>query len=479
MKREFTINLFLLLVINFLIKPAYIFGIDARIQNLVGTENYGMYFYYLNFVFLFQFINDPGIQNWNAQFVPKNRGTISSHLSNLLCSKLILSLLFISFTLVFAWIVGYADLTMIFLLCINAVLSSLFLILRGTIAGLGYYRIDSWLSILDKCLMIIILGYFAWISSYKENFDISMFIYGQGIAYFLCCIVGMFILKNHIYWVLSSFSKQYFFSVLKQSAPYVLILIFMTTYNKLDGVMLGYMLDDHHHQAGVYASAYRFYEAANMIGYLFAALLLPMFAANVFDKKILEELKTTALRFVLLSSLIIVLIIFFYGEAMLKWLYTNYEPGFLSTLKVLILSYLMVSVAYIFGTMLVAAGKVKNLNFLFGAGLLINIALNLLLIPSYKALGAGVATLITQTFVMIGQIFLVSKELKIYISGDDLIKPLLFAIMSIAIFYFVSQVISGQWVINLTISILICLLLSFILKIIDKKEILNLLKKEN
>ena len=129
--------------------------------------------------------------------------------------------------------------------------------------------------------------------------------------------------------------------------------------------------------------------------------------------------------------------------------------------------------------MLVAAGKVKNLNFLFGAGLLINIALNLLLIPSYKALGAGVATLITQTFVMIGQIFLVSKELKIYISGDDLKKPLLFAIMSIAIFYFVSQVISGQWVINLTISILICLLLSFILKIIDKKEILNLLKKEN
>ena len=98
MKREFIINVILLLFINFLIKPVYIFGIDARVQNLVGTEAYGTYFAYLNFVFLFQFINDPGIQNWNAQFVPKNRDKIDFHFSNLISAKLVIGVLFLSFS---------------------------------------------------------------------------------------------------------------------------------------------------------------------------------------------------------------------------------------------------------------------------------------------------------------------------------------------------------------------------------------------
>lgn len=99
--------------------------------------------------------------------------------------------------------------------------------------------------------------------------------------------------------------------VIKWSAPYVLILIFMTSYNKLDGVMLGSMLNDNNYQAGVYASAFRFYEASNMIGYLFAALLLPMFAANISDVKILEELKSIGLRYTAAIAMVLVFIIFF------------------------------------------------------------------------------------------------------------------------------------------------------------------------
>ena len=78
MKREFTINIILLLFINILIKPAYIFGIETEVQNIVGTEAYGMYFAYFNFVFLFQFINDPGLQNYNAQLIAKNRESVSN-----------------------------------------------------------------------------------------------------------------------------------------------------------------------------------------------------------------------------------------------------------------------------------------------------------------------------------------------------------------------------------------------------------------
>ncbi len=478
MKREFIINIILLLFINFLIKPIYIFGIDAHIQNLVGTESYGLYFYYFNFVFLFQFINDPGIQNWNAQFVPKNRSIIGTHLGNVLQVKCLLAIAFIIVTCFFALIIGYADIQMMFFLCLNMVLSSLFLLLRGAVAGLGYYKVDSLLSALDKLLMIIILGYLAFISPYSQQFHIKMLVYGQGLAYLLACVIATSFLYKKISFVFTSLTYHYFSKVIKWSAPYVLILIFMTSYNKLDGVMLGSMLDDNYYQAGVYASAYRFYDAANMVGYLFAALLLPMFAANISEMRVLKDLKNIGVRYTSVSALILVMSIFFYGQDILKFLYKDYQPEFYMTLRLLILSYFMIAVAYVFGSLLVAAGKVRNLNLLFGSGLILNIILNVFLIPKFQAIGAATATLITQIFVLIGQIFLSEKEIGVGISGKEIAQIATYATVILVGFYILEKILPFDWVYKLSLSILICLLLSFLFKMIDKREIFSLLKKD-
>jgi O-antigen/teichoic acid export membrane protein len=478
MKREFTINIILLICINLLIKPAYIFGIEARIQNLVGIESYGLYFEYFNFVFLFQFINDPGIQNWNAQYVPKNRENIGYHLSGLVKVKSVLALLFIMSIWVTSYAMGYKDQLLLFVISINLILSTMFMYLRGTIAGLGFYRLDSILSILDKSLMILILGYLAWISAYQYHFEISALIYGQTAAYFIACCVGAWILRSKVRWKVQSFSWDYLIKVLRWSGPYVLILLFMTAYNKLDGVMLGRLLDDNNHQVGVYATAYRFYDAANMIGYLFAALLLPMFAAHADQKNILQELTDISFKYVFFSSLMIVLSLFFYGDVMLTLLYDQYEESFFNVLRILIISYMAVAVAYVFGTMLVAVGKVRLLNYVFGTGLLANILLNLFLIPSHMAVGAAIATLTTQVFVLIGQIFLVKKELGVVISKRELLRLSGFCISCIGVFVVINSVISGEWYLVLGISIFICVLLSFIFKIIDKQEVFALLRRE-
>ena len=43
MQRTFLTNLALLLVLNLLVKPFYILGIDAGVQDAVGAEGYGAY----------------------------------------------------------------------------------------------------------------------------------------------------------------------------------------------------------------------------------------------------------------------------------------------------------------------------------------------------------------------------------------------------------------------------------------------------
>lgn len=51
MKREFVLNLVFLLLINILIKPLFIFGVDLGVQNRIGAD-YGLYFALLNLAYL-------------------------------------------------------------------------------------------------------------------------------------------------------------------------------------------------------------------------------------------------------------------------------------------------------------------------------------------------------------------------------------------------------------------------------------------
>ena len=49
MKAKFIWNLLLVVILNLLIKPFYILGIDAEVINRVGASVYGNYFALINF----------------------------------------------------------------------------------------------------------------------------------------------------------------------------------------------------------------------------------------------------------------------------------------------------------------------------------------------------------------------------------------------------------------------------------------------
>ena len=63
MKKEFSVNLLLLLGLNLLVKPLYIFGIDVQVQNTIGPEQYGLFFSIFNYTLIFQILLEFGITN--------------------------------------------------------------------------------------------------------------------------------------------------------------------------------------------------------------------------------------------------------------------------------------------------------------------------------------------------------------------------------------------------------------------------------
>ena len=147
MQKKFLTNLGLLLFLNLLIKPVWIFGIDLTVQRTVGVSDYGFYFVILNFSFLFNILLDLGITNFNNRNIAQNNHLLNKHFSGILVVKFMLGVLYLMTAFIVALILGYsgAQLRMLAWLALNQFLLSFILYLRSNISGFLMFKTESML----------------------------------------------------------------------------------------------------------------------------------------------------------------------------------------------------------------------------------------------------------------------------------------------------------------------------------------------
>ena len=385
-------------------------------QNRVG-EHYGTYFALLNLAYLFQILNDFGIQSFNNRHISQHPQMLPKYFPNLLAIKWLLATLYVTITMaVAAFVLGYGAevLPLLFVLLINQVLVQLILFLRSNISGLGHYRLDSLLSSLDKLLMVITCGVLIWTDWLP--FSLLNFALGQTLALFITAIVVFVLLRQRaVFPVKPSWAANWragrpaVFSMFRQSLPYALVVLLMFAYTRLDAVVLERLAGAAH--ADVYASAFRLLEACNMFGYLFASLLLPMFARLLKSKESVRPLTSMSFKLIWAGSVTLAAAIFFAREDLLRLMMPARASEYrFEVLGVLIWAFVPVSVTYIFSTLLTARERMMRMNRFFIVGIVIDLALNLLLIPQYHAIGSALAALTTQIFIAGAMIWLCVRE---------------------------------------------------------------------
>ena len=98
MKRKFVSNLIFVLLLNVIIKPFYILGIDAeilRVTELQDPGTYGTYFSLLSLSFVFNILLDLGINNYNTRSVARDNERIHLRLKGTLTLKIVLAILYL------------------------------------------------------------------------------------------------------------------------------------------------------------------------------------------------------------------------------------------------------------------------------------------------------------------------------------------------------------------------------------------------
>jgi O-antigen/teichoic acid export membrane protein len=453
MKRKFLVNLAFLLFLNFLIKPFWVFGIDRAVQNQVGAADYGFYFAILNFAFVFQILLDFGITNFNNRNIAQNNHLLDKHFSPLLVLRFVFSLLYFFIILLAGWMIGF-DSEQMFLLVIigfNQFLLALILYLRSNISALLLFKTDSFISVLDRMIMIMLCSILLW-SGYFPNFEIAWFVYSQTVAYLLTALVTFLVVYQKVQFSWSKWNFTFYRAIIKSSLPYATLILLMGLYSRVDTIFIERLLpEDGELQAGIYASAFRLLDVANnMSGYLFAALLLPMFSRLLKEGQEVGGLVKMSFNLLFLVSVTVAAISLFYAEPIMQLLYSQHSSETLIQyqlrmhetaiiFKILMWTFVASSITYIFGTLLTANGNLKRLNLMALFGIVLVFTLNFILVPPFKAIGASVSSFVVQWVMALAQVYLAVRILKLKLDWMYVVKLLSFILFAVLLVYFLKQ----------------------------------------
>jgi O-antigen/teichoic acid export membrane protein len=476
LKRKFVTNLALLLFLNLLIKPFYAFGIDVSVQNSVGSLQYGNFYILLNFSLIFSILLDLGIENFNRREIARHQQVLNRYFSYLFPLKVILGIGYFIFCSIIGYMLGWRtqEFTLLWVLLFNQFLASFILYLRSNLGGLHMFKIDSFLSVLDRFVVIVICGFLLLDPVTKNAFRIEWLIYSQTAAYLISAVIAFSVVFSKATSFKFQFNLKKNLSFLKKSFPFALLTLFMAAYLRIDSVLLGKLLPDGKEQAGIYAQSFRIVEILSNYGYLFTLILLPIFSRMIRKKESIEQLSQLSFLLLFVPAFIITLGCMFYCREIIDILYNAHLEESSHVFKILIFSFLGMCTTYIFGTLLTANGNMKQLNIMAVSAVLLNLTLNLILIPRFGVNGAAITNVTIQCFTSLVQIVLVIKVFKFKTNYSLLIRLFFFLAILFGTGIMVKK-IPWEWYYSFGLFLLLGSVYSFISRLFSFKSLFKIL----
>lgn len=476
-QRVFVSNFFLLLLLNLVVKPFYILGIVAEVQNRTGEEAFGVFFALTGLSFLFNIILDLGINNYNTRIVAGDEFVSYDRFAKLLFLRACLAIIYMLILFASGLVLGYdSDANqLLMLLGLGQALSAFVLFFRSNLAGLHLFKHDSIISVLDRFLLVVVMGLLLWGGIAESPFRIEWFVYAQLGAYGLTAVVALIMLVGRKTTLFKVPSFEETKQILSQSLPFALLILLMMFYYRTDGVMLERMLPDGAYQSGLYAKGFTLMEAGNMVTYLFAVILLPVFTRMLKRGEDIGPTLGLSFRWVLSGSWVLVGLCLIFPTEILGLRFSTGVAEAAPVFSLLMVSFLLFSLSYILSTALTARGNMRVLNQLAALGMLLNIVLNFIFIPEYKAVGSAWASVVAHSVVVVGQAVYVLRVFKPELSRGILIKFFFFAIVSGGALWW-CRLAPGHWMLLSLVFISVSVLALFATGFLSIRRFMDILR---
>lgn len=387
--KRFIGSLGLLLLLNLVIKPVWVLGIDRQVQNLTGYEAYGHYFALFSLTLVFQFLLDLGITPYFNRSVSASHNEGPELFSQAIGIKFLLGLVYSLVVLAVAWFTNAFSGTLLLLLILLQVISSFHMLLRAYLSASQKFTQDAWVSVTDKLFVIIVAGALMSYPGISGGITINQFVLIQAGGLLLAMLLAVFFLYQHNVALTIRPLKHFNLEMLKLSFPFALNIFFMTVIMRADGFLLERLSPMKAYDAGTYASAFRLNDAVNMAGYIMASFLLPYIARHWPRRENVDDVLSLGRQFLMIPAIILAVAAPFISEQVNQLLYHSREVKTSGIINILFLCLPAYVIIQTHGTALTATGNIRVFMMISGLFATLLFIADLLLIPNYGSTGAA------------------------------------------------------------------------------------------
>lgn len=435
----------------------------------LGTEGFGVLSFALAFTGIFGVFADFGLNTLTTREVARNQSLAGKYLGNIAVMKVVLAI--VTFCLIALAInfLGYQEQTIkvVYLVALSIIFTAFIGMFNSIFQAyekmeyISVGRVLSSILMLAGALIAIKQGY-SVVGFASIYFVVSAIALGYS---FVVCLWKFVFPKIEI-------DLEFWKPTIKEALPFFLAAVFSVIAFRIDMVMLSMMKGDM--VVGLYSAAYRFMEILMFIPAMFVASIYPVLSNfHVSSNESLKYAYQKSFKYLALLGLPIAVGTTILADKIILLIYGSEFNNSVIGLQILIWTIPIIFLTYMFGTMLASINRQDLILKILSICMLLNIVINLILIPKYSYVGASVATVIAELLSFILCYHFLSKFVYKISIHKFIAKPLMASIiMGIFILFYNS--------LNLFVLIIFSILVYFFILIFTstfKKDEIDMFKQ--
>ncbi len=433
------------------------------ITRYLGPEEYGILSFALAFTTIFGIMADLGLSQFIVREISRDPSLAPKYLGNALGIKIIASLLtFILAALIINGL-NYPTKTVdvVYLIALYVLFNSfiqLFYSLFQSYEKMEYQAIGL---VLTNILLLVLA-----LLGIHLNMDLVYF----ALVYFIVSLiiliyVAVVSLRKFIIPKIE-FDLDFSRKVLGESLFFVLAMVFTEIYFNIDSVMISLLVGNT--AVGFYNAAYKLIFILMFIPGVLVISMFPVMSKHFKSAKNLLKLEYERMfKYLFIIALMILIFGFIFADKIILIIYGSAFIPSISALQILICVIPIIFITYLSGNLLGSINKQRFVAIVTAASAVLNVILNLFLIPQFSYFGASVATVLTELCVLILMFSYISRFFHRISILDNILKPLISAFVLAII---ISIINPFNWFLALLVGLIIYIPLLYMLKIIGKED---------
>jgi len=444
-----------------------IFVLLIYTARILGATEYGKFTFALAFVALFGIFQDFGLPYTVTREFSREKEREREFYS-VLSLKIVLSSLALILIIISSFFITPDPVIqkIILILALFGLISGFTAIFYAFFQARQRMEYQAWTTILESALITAIGLFVLFNFPSVENLSYSYLFASLAALIFVSLFFHFRVFPLRIRW-----QKIIWQRFLKMSWPLALTGLFVVIYTYTDSVMMGFW--NQITEVGWYGAAYKIINVVLIPVGLISASFYPVLGKFFKEsKEKLQDALNSQIKIMILLAFPLMVGGITLAPKIINFIYgLNFSPSILA-LQILIIMAGIVFLSNPFYFLLIASNQQKKIFYITGSSAIINIILNLLLIPRFTLYGAATATLISCFIMFILVLFSVKYFTPVSLFNFQLTKTLIFAVLATGLMYFL---IKQPFVYNLNIILtiisgtLIYFLTFFIFQKIAKK----------